>query len=494
MTRWIRDLALEAAMLRWQSRPAQWLIGLAVLLALQISPRWLPTNDACSYLSMGRSLIQGRGMLNLGSAHWWYPPGYSLLISPVFLLGDRPFLALAVFQWLAVVAMMLGVYVWARRVVPEAALWIAAISVVNAGLWLNYRRTLSEVAFMAVLIWLVNVLHFAVESRKLRTLWGGVAVGMGLMMLLCLLRQIGVTMAGGVCACLFWMAISGRITWRRAIVVGGLISAVALLTTALVILREQRVAKASGESTHISIFTDSSSTFPESYLRGVNLVISDTGRVVIPGMFKSFGTPGKWLNINMAVYVPLSLLLVWGWWNWIRREPDMFAWAVPFYMLMLVAFACHSGARYIVPMIPALLVCLWYALKPLGMRRLGILGLMLMAHCVAAMAYWLAIDMPLAGRLHAQWPAVDAMAAQIQSDPGPVALVDSPMPFVGNMLALALDRPVYLRVEDMPAGMKLRWLAMPRDVPAPPGFTRRIETGDFQLLAVTQIQPRSKPD
>jgi hypothetical protein len=483
MKDWKRYVTLEPAMLRWQSRPLPWLIGLALLLALQISPHWLPMNDACGYISMGRSVAQGQGIMYLGTPHWRYPPGYSLLISPIFLLGDRPFLALSVFQWLAMVALMLGVYVWARRVLPEAALWITALTVVNSGLWIQYRRTLSEVAFMAMIMWIVNLFHTVVHSRKPAVLWAGAAAGIALTTFLCLVRQAGMTLAGGVCAGLLCLAISKQLSWRRAIIIGGLVAFATVLTNGLVVLRQQETGRIWRKETYLAEFDEPSITVAGRLCRGAQTAVSDTGRIVIPGMLKSYGAWGKWFNINMVVYVPLAMLLVWGWWKWTRHSPDFLAWTMPFYMALFVVWSADSGARYAVPMIPGLLVCLWYALRPLGIRRLGLLGLLLIAHMVAAVAFWLSVDVPLARRHDAQWASVDAVAAKIADEPGPIAVARPSVPGFGIMLAVTLDRTVFTHLKDVPAPAGLRWLVMPRDLPMAQGFTRTAEVGDYQVLA-----------
>ena len=95
-------------------------------------------------------------------------PGYPILISPAFLIGDRPFLVLAWMQWGFAVLFMLGVYHWARRWFPTGALWITALVMVNVGFWLLARLTLSEMAFMAALMGNVNAVD-RLERRHLAT-------------------------------------------------------------------------------------------------------------------------------------------------------------------------------------------------------------------------------------------------------------------------------------------------------------------------------------
>ena len=155
---------LEAWTRRWQARPLRCLLLPIVLLAVQIGPWWLPTPDASAYMSIARNLAHGHGLRNLGSRHLGYPPGYPALLSPVFLAGERPLLLLAVQQWLLAVGLTVGIYVWVRRIVPEAAAALAALAMINSGLWIHYRRTLTEVAFTCTLVWTANALGAAMRG------------------------------------------------------------------------------------------------------------------------------------------------------------------------------------------------------------------------------------------------------------------------------------------------------------------------------------------
>src|SRR5262245_58670319 len=105
--------------------------ALACLLLAQLNPWWYPTPDACSIYSMARSLAREHTLTNLGQPQLWYAPGYSILISPLFLIEDHPFIPLALTQAVFAITFMLGVYVWSRRLGRNPAVFITALSVVN---------------------------------------------------------------------------------------------------------------------------------------------------------------------------------------------------------------------------------------------------------------------------------------------------------------------------------------------------------------------------
>ncbi len=156
------DRALRAV----NDRPGLWLTVLAIMLAAQIRPWWFPQGDGMSFLSMARSLAVDGQMTNMGSPHLWYFPGYSLLLSPLYFFGDHPFWLLSAFQWISAIVFMVGVYFWAREIVPDWAVWIAAIAIVNQGVWIHCARTMSEVPFMCGLIWSANAARLFSRSRS----------------------------------------------------------------------------------------------------------------------------------------------------------------------------------------------------------------------------------------------------------------------------------------------------------------------------------------
>ena len=54
---------------------------------------------------------------------------------------------------------MVGFYRWARQALPDGAVLVTGLAEVNLGVWIHYRRTLSEIAFMAIVIWTVQALE-----------------------------------------------------------------------------------------------------------------------------------------------------------------------------------------------------------------------------------------------------------------------------------------------------------------------------------------------
>ena len=105
-------------------RPRLCLAALAVLMAVQISPWLYPAVDGCLYLKTVREFLSTQ---KLSSFHCYVPPGYLPLIAPAFAFGDRPFLAVSILQWLMAVALIGGLYVWARRQFPATAVLFTSL-------------------------------------------------------------------------------------------------------------------------------------------------------------------------------------------------------------------------------------------------------------------------------------------------------------------------------------------------------------------------------
>jgi hypothetical protein len=455
------------------------------LLAAQISPFFYPTPDASQYLSIASSLGHGRGLTLHGSPHLFFPPGYPTLISPLFLISDRPFWELSIVHWFLAMALMGGVYVWARRVAPAAAVWIAALSVATGAMWLHFRRPLSEMAFMNGCVWSVNLLDVAMRARWMSARVASSLGAAALLAATCVVRSLGIAFAGGCCVAILLAAWRGQFPWRRAVAVSLLLAVTAAAVVGGVIVREHMTAALIGGQTYLDIFKAKAATGVSGYLNGLQICIADAGRDMIPGMLKSYGSPGKWLNINLLLlYLPLFVLLAWGWTRWVRRQTDPLAWSVPLYLTVLIAYWGDSGGRYCLPLLPALWVCLWFALERLGNQRFRILAVLWGLHVAAALGYWLGVDLPWARAINRQWPLVERVVAEVRSEPGPLA-TDATLSDFAPLLELSLDRPVEDNFEDPKVLDKMQWLMvrMARlDQPVPPGFSLHCKLGPYCLL------------
>lgn len=468
---------MKAGIAWCQSRPKTVMSLCALLLAVQVGPWWYSSIDSASYLSMARSLAHGPAPTNLGSPLWWYSPGYPALISPFFLFDERPFFAIAILQWALCVGLMWGIYVWARRVVPEAAVWIASLTVVNHGLWIHFRRPLSEIAFMCALVWVVNFLLCIANASKAIPFAARLCTCALLTALLCIIRPVGVMLVPAVVVWGFFEARSGRLPWPRTLTMSLVIAAAAGTPVTLFVFHERTTAAALDGRSYLDEFHEAAQSPLQNYSRGAQVTISDIGRVCIPGLFKSHGTPGDWTDINMLVHVPFFALVCCGWLRWMRRQNDLFAWLVPFYLLLITAHAIDTGARLLLPLLPALFVAAWLAAERLAERRQYVVVACLTLQLLVAGSYWLGVDLPRARRDDRMWPAVDGLARQIATKPAPVSAKDLPGDLL-LMLEVAIDRPV---VPESSRSQDVHWCLTLPEAAAPDGFVRVNEMDELAL-------------
>ena len=467
---------LEDGAHRCEAHPWRVLAVLAVLMALQISPWWYATDDSHSYLSIARSIARGAGPTNLGSRHLWFSPGYPVLISPLFWLAERPFLAISIGQWLLLLAFMAGVYQWARRAVGEAAVWITSLTVINHAVWIHFRRPLSEIAFMCFLVWTVHAWCSSLEARRSARFAARLLLASLLAAAVCLIRPVGIVLGPACCVATCLAARRGGVAWSRAAIISLAIGLATAVPVALVAAHERATAS-SQQRTYLDEFREAANDMLPSYSNGLQICVSDVGRLCLPGMFKTHGAPGDWTDINLLLHGPFFVLLAVGWRRWVRRQDDLLAWCLPFFVLLLTAHAIPTGARLMLPMLPALLVCFWFAIErlPAPGRHL-IVAAALAAQFVVAAGYWLFVDAPRAWRNQQRWAAVDALTTAIARDPEPVAA--EPLPDDAElMLELALDR----RVSRGGAVASERWLVTSSSRPTPRGFLRSCESGDLAL-------------
>lgn len=463
---------------RWMEqinrRPGRWLSLFAALLAVQISPWWYPTEDSCTYLSLARSVASGEGLTGLGQPRVGIPPGYPLLISPAFWWDHRPFLVLACLQWLLAVAMMLGVYRWMRRHCHSAAVLITGLTTVNMGVWYYYRRPLKEIAFMTVVIWTVNFLHDLLRSSNSREMLRRAVPAALLLIVTVLIRYSGVVLIAGFgVACLVQLSRSDRLR-SRAMPLLGAIGAAGVVVS-LIVMHV-------GGAVYLQGFAATSADLGSRLADGIWLQINGIGRATVPGMFKAYSERGQWWDVNMLIYLPVILTIACGWWQLVRRHPDVLALTLPFYLALYVAWPFDQGARFVIPMVPVLMACLWFGRGLLLWNRSVVFGLLFVGHLGAAMGYWLVVDAPRAREAHAYWTAVDRICESIPTDRDKVWEVGIPDK-MDLMLRLELDR--YLSAPDEPHVPRadIRWIVQPVDHPPPSEFALKTVVDNLQVLA-----------
>jgi hypothetical protein len=233
--------------------------------------------------------------------------------------------------------------------------------------------------------------------------------------------------------------------------------------------------------THLGQFRDSELSLSQQLPEGLRVRISEVGRLLVPGMFKAYGAAGVWLDPNLAVYVPVCLLVAAGWWALVRRQGDVLALSFPFYLAVYIAFPRDQGTRFLVPMLPLLWGCVWCAVAALRFRRLPVLAALLVGHAAVATGYWIGKEIPRARQCHAQWAYVDELAQAVRPVPARLAAREIPE-CVRLMLALAIDRPVFDDAAPAARGLDVQWLVTSVGRGPDAGFSRCTTVGPYQLM------------
>jgi 4-amino-4-deoxy-L-arabinose transferase-like glycosyltransferase len=465
-----------------RDRAAAWVLGLAVLLlVVQVSTVWYVSRDGASYLSIARSLAHGAGPTNLGREQLFFAPGYSFLIAPTFWLGEYPFLWISLLHALLAIAWLGLTKKWLAQFATADAVILTAVCVTNVSVGILLRKTLSEALFMPALVAGALALAWLRTATELRQRLGAsLAVGLGLAGL-CLARQVGVMLLPGFTIAVAVWCGRRRIPWGRAALT---ILFVAIPPVAAILLLgayERSVADPTAR-TYVDFFPGAEHSFAEQALLGARMRISEIGRVVVPGLFKSSTDGGGARLLNLVLFAATVALIARGWWRAVRASHDALLWSVPFYLALYVVWPFDEGIRFMAPYAPVWFLGLYLALpeNPLSRRRLSVIFFGM--HAVVAVGYWLSDDRPDAIADAAQWPQIQQLAAQIDEDHDRVGWLPAKVDRQRVMLQYELDRPVADLAATGVIDAQCVWIIAKKDAPIPDGFQRVEVTDSYVLL------------
>jgi hypothetical protein len=460
----------------------RWLLAILVLLALQVSADWQSTPDTVRYLSIARHIAAGEGIADLDNTAPYFPPGYPLLISVPFLLSERPFLAISLVHVLLIAVFAFAIWSWAQRRLGSGAALVTALVLVNASLWHHYRRPLSELAFATFAMVAVEVLH-AIRAgpptgrRQVLRLAAGVAA----VAFLPLVREVGVVFAVGFGALSLADAWRGRLPVSTpprvvcAVVLAGLLS-----TGAFVAYDAWAAHRAPAHhATHLASLIEPPVPHARWIRKAVRFRVGEIGRLVLPGGLHQ-SPIRRWSDPRVAVFLPLTLVVLYGWWRLLGRG-DLLAATAPFYVGIYLVWGFEAGTRYMLPLLPLLVGALWIALERLGRARAWLFAALVAAHLAVSLYDWRTFDVPRARRCAAEWPTVEALARALP--PGAAVSVAGEVPeCVWSMLAFVLDRNVARDAGPWPTDASTEWRLEQAATPPGAGVTAGPAIGPYRLL------------
>ena len=445
------------------------LLFVLVLFAIQISPYWYGPSDGSTYLGMARHVFQDEPFAQPGEFNSAAPPGYPLLISPAFLFGDRPFLAISILNFLFAGCLLIGVYVWTRKIFPRMALLLTTVSMVNMAVLFHYRRTLKEVAFMAVAIWIVLLLDHARQGTRRSAV--SAAAAAALLCLAVLIRFSAILFAAGFGLSILLAAYQGKLAYRRGIILILLVGVPASGLLLQIMARQHDQQLTHGGPSYQRAFEKAYAKGQDRLVSGSTEWASSIGRVMIPGMFK---TELKSLtDPNLVPYVMVMVIVGVGWCLLIRTGTgDVFALTLPFYVLLHILWPYNQGGRFAVPLLPILMVCYWVGIRRWFPFPKTSFVLAIILHAGVGFGYWLAVDLPHARTAAVHWKQLESVAGSV-TEPGLVQSWKNEE-LTAAMLSVILDRPLYhTDSETLGISSHTAWLILPRSAAVVDGFECR---------------------
>jgi hypothetical protein len=454
---------------------------IAILLAIQITPKLTMSPDGVSYMSIARSLISHGELKRLGSPHLRYAPAYPIIISPAFLLGPRPFLAVQIIQWLFAVVLILGTYAWFAPYAGRSAIWITLLALLNTGFWDLTRQASSELVFMPCLMWGSVLLAAAIRTTSAWRAAAMIAGGIVLVAVATLTRQAGALLVIGFGLAVILRTMRRQITWPRAITFAAAVGiSIAIVSWGLIAFDHQGAREAGpAEIGYTDAFRAPDSSLSSQIIEGVRRQSAEVGRLLVPGMWKAHAIAHDWHDPNTWIYLAVCVPVAIGWWKLCKTTADPLALTLPFYIALYVVYPFDSGTRFTVPMLPVLAASLWFILSPLGNNRAPIFLLLIVFHVSVAIGYWIDDAAHVRHRWQ-HWTTIQQVARAIPPEAKIIALRGS----AGDdwmFLMYLIDRPVAPDSLQQTLTKDADWIVTSKLDEYLPGFRPITQVGNYKI-------------
>jgi hypothetical protein len=188
--------------------------------------------------------------------------------------------------------------------------------------------------------------------------------------------------------------------------------------------------------------------------KAVGFRVGEIGRLIFPWALHQ-SPIGTWRDVRLVVFVPITLLVLYGWWQ-LLRERDVLAATAPFYVGMYLVWGFEAGTRYMLPLLPLLAGAFWIALERLGRARAWLFAVLVAAHLAASLWDWRTFDTPLARNCAAAWPTAESLARALPPDA--TVSVDSDVPeCLWSMLVFLRDQTILRDAWPWPHSRSTEW-------------------------------------
>ncbi len=245
------------------------------------------------------------------------------------------------------------------------------------------------------------------------------------------------------------------------------------------LIADRAAAAAEHGRTYLSNFGDSAANPLASYLEGARLAIRDSGRVIVPGMFKAYQERG-WRDLNLILYFPVCAACAFGWQRLVRTTIDPLLLMTPFYVLLYVLYPYEAGARFYIPLLPVFTASFIPLLELFPARRHVLVAGAFAAHLILAAGYWLTTDSARGRVAMARWRELQPIAQSMAQKPECIAAADVSGDDV-FMLELMLDHRIPF-ADHGPIPSTTEWLLAKRDAGPAANFVRCTEAKSLCLM------------
>jgi hypothetical protein len=345
--------------LQWADRHRGWLLlGVIVLYAASITGRWRVAPDTALYMSLGRSLAEGRGFTYHGVHHNWYEPGLPWVIGVSFrLFGEDNYLPLTLFILACGVASLTLAYQLFKRYAGRPTAVVLTVLLASAETF--YRYCFQIVTDMPFLVGLFAVL-LAYErllgrhKRGDREPWWAWAFLFLGALVMCAFRPTILTFLGALALATAWNLARGPDRMRHALVAAVVVAGV--LAFRVSDPRRTSVAEAAHrEATLKSLLTERRGfALHRMFTRFIPEMLAEHAPEAVLGIELGTGVDQAF----SVVVIALGMALV-------TRRPLWGAWVAA--TVAQMAFWLPRE-RYFLPILPLLLIALWETARWLESR------------------------------------------------------------------------------------------------------------------------------
>src|SRR3990170_3460948 len=206
------------------------LIIIAIASRLLFSTTTLIYPDACTYLSISKSILNGKLSTDfLGGGEIILPPLYPLIISAFYLIFQNLELSALIVSLFSGSLLIIPVYFLTRAMYGERAGWFSSIFILFSPVMINWSVTMyTEALFILLFISAITMGHYALERGKV----GWFFASGGFVGLTYMTRLPGIIVLGILAGWIIIYSLVGKFSIRKGITFIGLLIAGFFIITA----------------------------------------------------------------------------------------------------------------------------------------------------------------------------------------------------------------------------------------------------------------------